>query len=168
MNHKLVYALLLTPFLMIASPANATEGDHENERHKAAHTKGHHSEKGKGHHGDAKHKAGHKKSHTMSPHWSKTLNERQRVAVDRMHLTLDRELSILKARAELIQKELNVMTARKNVNQNAIHGKIDELMAIKSEIMKQRYDHLSEMRAMLTKQQRLSYDMAILQREGAK
>jgi len=60
------------------------------------------------------------------------------------------------------------MTAKDDADQAAIHTKIDALMAVKAEIMKHRYDHLTEMRNALTEQQRISYDMAILKRTGAK
>ncbi len=161
MNHKLLGSLLLTSIFVIANPAFAEE-NHKDGHHGAAATKGHHDK--------GKHKGAHKKKkgHHFSPHWAKTLSDEQRVAVDKMHLKLGTQHAILKAQATLLQKELNVMTAKDGADQTAIHSKIDELMAVKAEIMKYRYDHLSEMRDALTEQQRISYDMSILKREGAK
>lgn len=146
-------------------------GDHHDDGHSMA---GHHDKKEKCDQADKKqcnkHKAGHKKhkGHSLSPHWAKTLDDQQRVAVDRMHLTLDTEHAILKAKAGVLQQEVNVMTAKDNADQQAIYNKIDELMALKAKIMKLRYDHLTEMREILNEQQRISYDMAILKRKGAK
>jgi len=169
MNHKLFAPLLITSLFIFANPALAEDSKPHGGHHGMGATKGGHGEMGKGHHGDDKQKGGHKKKkgHHFSPHWARTLDEQQRVAVDRMHLSLDRELAVLKAKAQLLQKELNVMTAKDGADQAAIHAGIDELMALKAEIMKLRYDHLSEMRTTLNEQQRLSYDMAILKRKGA-
>lgn len=164
MNYKLLSTLLLTSALAFTNPALAAENKKEMKA-----TKDHPGEMAKDHHGDGQHKGGHgKKGHNFSPGWAKTLSDEQRVAVDKMHLKLDGQHAVLKAQAGLLQKELNVMTAKDGADQKAIHTKIDDLMAIKSEIMKYRYDHLSEMRAVLNEQQRISYDMAILKREGAK
>ncbi len=170
MKKKRTGSLLLISALTFTSPALvADEKPHGMDAHKKEAAKGHHSEMKKGHHGGNKHHAGHKKKkgHNFSPRWVKTLSDEQRVAVDKMHLKLDRQLAVLKAQAKLLQKELNVMTAQNNAKQSSIHSKIDELMTLKAKIMKLRYEHLSEMRAALTEQQRISYDMAILQREGA-
>jgi len=164
MNLKLIGSLLLSSALLLASPILVAEEKHHE---KNAH---HDKSAAKNHHGEKSHKKAHKKSkgHNFSPAWSKTLSKEQRVAVDKMHLDLNRQHAVLKAKATLLQKELNVMTAQEEAKQSAIHAKIDKLMALKAKIMKLRYDHLSEMRAALTEQQRISYDMAILKREGAK
>ncbi len=170
MNHKLLGSLLLMSLFALANPAFAS-GDHKASHHEMGETKGDHDKMGKECRDKAKHKGGHKKKkkgHHFSPHWAKTLSDEQRVAVDKMHLKLSSQHSVLKAKAALLQKELNAMTAKDGADQAAIHAKIDELMAIKAEIMKLRYDHLTEMRNALTEQQRISYDMSILKREGAK
>ncbi|NOY72211.1 MAG: periplasmic heavy metal sensor [Gammaproteobacteria bacterium] len=170
MKKKRTGSFLLISVLTLTSPVLvADEKPHGMDAHKKGMAKDHHSEMKKGHHGGNKHHKGHtkKKGHNFSPSWAKTLSDEQRVAVDKMHLKLDSQLAVLKAQAELLQKELNVITAQNNAKQSSIHSKIDELMTLKAKIMKLRYEHLAEMRAALTEQQRLSYDMAILQREGA-
>jgi len=169
MNHKILGTLLLASLFTVGSPTYAGD-DHKGGHHDMSAAKGHHDKMGKGHHDDKHKKGGHKKKkgHSLSPHWAKTLSDEQRIAVDKMHLKLSTQHSVLKAQAALLQKELNVMTAKDGADQSAIHAKIDELMAIKATIMKHRYDHLTEMRNALTEQQRITYDMAILKREGAK
>ncbi len=173
MTSRLLGSLLLTSIFAFSSPAFAADDKHHGMgggHHDMGAAKGQHGGMGKGAHAAGKHKGGHnkKKGHNMSPHWAKTLSDEQRVAIDKMHLKLSSLHVVLKARAGLLQKELNVMTAKDGADKNAIDAKIDELMAVKAEIMKHRYDHLSEMRAALTGQQRISYDMAILNRKGAK
>ncbi len=171
MNQKLLGSLLLTSIFVIANPSFAQENHKDgNHDHGIAATKGHHDKPDNTDHHKEKHKGAHKKKkgHHLSPHWAKTLSDEQRVAVDKMHLKLGTQHAVLKAQATLLQKELNVMTAKDGADQARIHSKIDELMAVKAGIMKHRYNHLTEMRDALTEQQRISYDMAILKREGAK
>ncbi len=172
MNHKLLGPLLLTSIFVIANPAFSEENHKDGHLdHGTGAAKGHHDKLDNTDHHKEKHKSAHKKKkkgHHLSPHWAKTLSDEQRVAVDKMHLKLGTQHAVLKAQATLLQKELNVMTAKDGADQTVIHSKIDELMAIKAGIMKHRYDHLTEMRDALTEQQRISYDMAILKREGAK
>ena len=122
----------------------------------------------KSRHKMAGHKGGHKGGHHFTPHWAKTLSDEQKRKVDEMHLALDRELVVLKARENLLEKELNALTARDGADRRAIHAKIEELMAVKSAILRQRYDHILEMRAVLTPEQRISYDMAVLRRSGVR
>jgi len=163
MNHKILGTLLLASLFAIGNPAYASD-EHKGGHHDMGGAKGQHDKMNHGHHNNSKQKKG----HSLSPHWAKTLSDEQRVAVDQMHLKLSGQHSILKAKAALLQKELNVMTAKDDADQAAIHNKIDDLMVVKGEIMKHRYDHLTEMRNALTEQQRISYDMAILKRKGAK
>ena len=107
-------------------------------------------------------------AHHFTPHWSKTLNDQQKHDIDSMHLVLNRQLVVLKAKAELKQKELNVLTAQDQTDKAAIKNKISELMAINTQIMEARYAHIVEMRGILTPEQRISYDMNVLMRSGIK
>ena len=144
--------LILLSTMVFAAPGFATEQKS---------TSGHHDEK---HHS----KMEKKKGHHFSPHWAKTLSDDQKMAIDRMHLDLNRELSVLKAQAELAQKELNAYTIRDNAKTSTINTMITKLLAVKKQIMEKRYAHLREMRNALTTEQRISYDMGVLKRSGAK
>lgn len=110
----------------------------------------------------------HKFSHNFTAHWIKTLNDDQKMHVDMMHLVLDRELVVLKAQEELIQKQINRLVAQDAASTNAVHAKIDELMSVKKQILRTRYSHITEMRALLTPAQRISYDMETLEFSGVK
>lgn len=112
--------------------------------------------------------AAHKSTHNFTDHWVKTLNGDQKTRVDIMHLELDRELVVLKAQEELVQKQINVLVTRDNTASSAVNTKIDELMGIKKQILRSRYTHILEMRAILTPAQRISYDMEILGFSGVK
>lgn len=110
----------------------------------------------------------HKFSHNFTAHWVKTLNDDQKMHVDMMHLVLDRELVVLKAQEELIQKQINRLVAQDGASAHAINTKLDELMSIKKQILRSRYSHITEMRAILTPAQRISYDMETLGFSGVK
>lgn len=112
--------------------------------------------------------AAHKSTHNFTDHWVKTLNGDQKTRVDTIHLELDRDLVILKAQEELLQKQINVLVTRDNTASNTVNTKIDELMGIKKQILRSRYSHILEMRAILTPAQRISYDMEILGFSGVK
>lgn len=124
----------------------------------------HHAEQGAGAHKEAKHES----AHHFTDHWAKTLSDDQKARVDMMHLKLDRELSILKAQGELLQKEINVLAAQDNTEMSAINKKIDEFMGAQKQVMRARYAHILEMRAALTPAQRVSYDMDTLRHGGVK
>lgn len=143
------YALICTVILLPAAYAGESKSDHD---------------KPAGH--SAKH--GKHKGHHFVPHWAQTLSDEQKADIDLLHLKLERDLVVLKAQEVLREKELNVLTASGEAKQKDIYNKIDELMNVKREIMRHRHDHLVEMRELLTPEQRISYDMAILGRSGVK
>ena len=119
---------------------------------------------GKAHKGKKKSKKG----HHFTAHWAQSLSAEQKKEVDLMHLKLDQDLLLLKAKLNVVQTELNLLTAKNQADKKEIYKKIDDYMAIQSKIMLHRYDHLLEMRGVLNADQRISYDMGILKRSGVK
>ena len=110
----------------------------------------------------------HKSTHNFTAHWVKTLSGDQKTHVDMMHLELDRELVVLKAQEELVQKQINVLVTQDKAATSSINTKVDELMGIKKQILRSRYAHILEMRAILTPAQRISYDMETLGFSGVR
>lgn len=92
----------------------------------------------------------------------------QKEAIDRMHHKLHDDQAPFKAKEAKALKELNEMTILEGVNIEDVHTKIDELMAAKNQIMRLRYEHLIEMRAILTDDQKVGYDKAVLNRSAVK
>lgn len=126
----------------------------------------HSMEKGEKHEGHTHNKE--EKGHHTTPHWAKSLNAEQKKTVDDMHHELDRMLEPLKADEKLKQQELNKLTVMDNTSLSEINNKIDELMSIKNQILRHRYGHLVEMRAILNDEQRISYDEAVMKRDQIK
>ena len=103
-----------------------------------------------------------KKHGTFSAHWAKTLTDEQKISFDKMHLKVGQLEAVQRAKMKMLQSELNVLVATKPTAKSAIYSKIDEILAVKKRIMRNRYDHIAEMRTELTDQQKISYDMDLL------
>lgn len=96
-----------------------------------------------------------------TPRWKQTLTEEQKMKADKMHLELKKAMSILEAKMNLKEVELNNLVMQDNANTKAIHHAIDEIMDIKKEMMVKKYDHMVEMRSILTPDQRVSFDLGL-------
>jgi len=81
-----------------------------------------------------------------------------------MHHKLHDDQAPFKAREAQALKELNEMTILDGASIADVNTKIDELMAAKNQIMRLRYKHPIEMRAILTDDQKVDYDKALLNR----
>jgi len=92
----------------------------------------------------------------------------QKEAVDHMHHTLHNDQAPFKAKEAQALKELNEMAILEGVSTEDVNSKIDELMAAKNQIMRLRYGHLIEMRVILTDEQKVGYDQAVLNRSAVK
>ncbi len=124
-------------------------------------------EKKMGGHGMKKmgHGSGARKMHMFSPMWMQTLTDDQKVAIDKMHLDVAKKQKLIKAKMDIAKVELKLLAIQEKPDMSAINQKIDEIAALKAEHMKVRYAHIVEMRGALTPQQRISYDMTILNHE---
>ena len=92
----------------------------------------------------------------------------QKEAIDRMHHKLHEDQEPFKAKETETLKQLNEMTIREDVKIEEVNAKIDELMAAKNQIKRLRYDHLVEMRAILTDEQKVGYDKGVLNRSAVR
>lgn len=90
----------------------------------------------------------------------------QKQAIDHMHHKLHDDQASFKTKEAQALKELNEMTIRDGVRIEDVNAKIDELMAAKTQIMRLRYDHLIEMRTILTDDQKAGYDKNVLHRSA--
>lgn len=92
----------------------------------------------------------------------------QKEAIDRMHHKLHDDQAPFKTKEAQALKELNEMTIREDVRIEDVNAKIDELMTAQTRIMRLRYGHLIEMRAILTEEQKVGYDKNVLKRSAVK
>ena len=96
--------------------------------------------------------------------WKRTLTDEQRAQVDGMHLDLVRKRSPLEARRRLARLELGLLATHDTPDMDAMNAKIDEILKLQRELMKARVAHIAEVRTVLTAEQRVSFDMGVLER----
>lgn len=152
---------LILPLLFLSFASNSMAADREYSTHSKV---GHHKSMDKAMH----HKG--KDGHFFGSHWKQTLNEKQKSKIDKMHLQLKKDLSLLKPKSDLARAELNQLVVSDKPDSAEFNKKIDEITALKGELMKKRYAHMAEMRSVLTPEQQISFDMSILsgKHSGAK
>lgn len=92
----------------------------------------------------------------------------QKAAIGKMHHKLHIDQALFKTQEVQALKELNEMTILDDVNLEEVNVKISELMAAKTQIMRLRYEHLIEMRAILSDEQKVPYDKKVLMRSAVK
>lgn len=92
----------------------------------------------------------------------------QKALIDKMHHKLHIDQAAFKEQEVQALKELNEMTILDDVKLEKVNVKIDELMAAKTQIMRLRYEHLIEMRAILSDAQKVPYDKNVLKRSAVK
>jgi len=129
---------------------------------KAAHHVGSAVEAKKGH------KSKKSKGHLFSAHWAKTLDDQQKLDIDKMHLELAKQQSGYKAELKLREAELNLLIIEDKTNLKNVKAKISQIVTLKERIMLARFVHIAEMRARLNDQQRISYDMGVMKRNPKK
>ncbi len=152
---RLFLPLLILSFGLSSQSYAAPHGDSIDKASKSMHGSG------------GKHKKS-SKGGTFTSHWAKTLTDDQKISFDKMHLKVGQVEAVQRAKMKMLNAELNVMAATKSGNKKAIYKKIDEIVAVKKVIMRNRFDHIIEMRNELTDQQKISYDMGILKRGKGK
>jgi len=173
MYDKKIYArILFASLALFCFSISQAEPMHHGE---GARGKGHHQAERHGHGpgpmrgaGHGERKKGHKKSHMFTSHWAQTLSDDQKLDIDKMHLQVAQFEAVQKAKKKLLKAELNVLAANSPTDKKAMYAKIDEILEVKKSIMRNRYDHIVEMRAVLNKQQRISYDADLLKRKKHK
>lgn len=92
----------------------------------------------------------------------------QKAAINKMHHKLHIDQAPFKAQEVQALKELNEMTILDDVKLEKVNDKIEELMMAKTQIMRLRYEHLIEMRTILSDAQKVPYDKNVLMRSAVK
>ena len=160
-NTYLLGLIFFLSLLFITSISYAASGHGEKPHGKAMQGE-HHQPKGGKHSKKSSHGG------TFTSHWAKTLSDEQKTSFDKMHLTVGQYEAVERAKMKMLKAELNVLAAKDSNNQSKIYKKIDEILAVKKGIMRNRFNHIAEMRSELTEQQRISYDMGLLKRDKHK
>jgi len=89
---------------------------------------------------------------------AENLTEEQQTKFDALHMDLDKALTSLKADLAIKKAELNKLMIVDNPNVGAVEKKIDEIYTLKSTIEKKKTKTHLDVRAILTPEQRVSFD----------
>lgn len=147
--------------VLLATPAAVAEGHGQGMRGAAHHGLGMH---GTGALGCPQHGAGghHGGKGLLGPHWRSTLSEEQRTKLDTLHLAYVKAKAPLKAKMKLLKVELGLLATADSADTKAIDKKVGELLELKQAKMRAKYDYIVAKRAVLTPEQRVSYDMDVM------
>jgi Spy/CpxP family protein refolding chaperone len=96
--------------------------------------------------------------------WKSTLTEEQKAEIDWITLRLMQRQQLLMAQMEVREAELNQLVAGEDIVQDQWQAKLDELLQLKREYLANQYQRMIEVRQVLTPQQRVAFDLAILSR----
>ena len=88
----------------------------------------------------------------------------QRTQIEGLRVNVAKTTMPLRAKMRWLKADLAVLATADEPDTAVIQQKIDELLALKKQAMNQRYTHISEVRKLLTAEQRVAYDMMILKR----
>lgn len=98
------------------------------------------------------------------PDWRQTLSEEQRSRLEQLHAEYTKTKLPLKARMKAAKAELAVLALADSPDQSAIERKIDELQQLQRQMLQAKYTYIADRRAVLTEQQRPSFDMSVLRK----
>lgn len=96
--------------------------------------------------------------------WKASLSEEQKAEIDWITLRLAPRQQLLKAQIDVKEAELDQLIVGDDAVQDLWQAKLDELLQLKREYLANRYQRMIEVRQVLTPQQRVAYDLAILSR----
>lgn len=119
---------------------------------------------GSGHHHMMQ--GGHQGHHGSS--WKDSLTDAQRVKIKKMKVDYLKVKYPMKARMKTIKVDLAVLATADAPNQQSINAKIDELLALKKDLLKAKYAHKIAVRKELKLEQRVMFDKHMLKKAKRK
>jgi Spy/CpxP family protein refolding chaperone len=124
---------------------------------------GHHGdEMGKMHHegGYQHHEDGCKKDKS----WKQDLSDSQRKEIDKLKLAYKQKKYLLKSQLKQANVEFALLITNDSPDQSAINKKIDAIAKLKADKLRLKADHKISVRKVLTPEQRVKFDMAVLEK----
>lgn len=149
-------------------------GAHHGGTHMSQHAKsqgggkhgGHGKRHGKGHGAQQRHK-GHGGHHLYGDHWKQTLTAEQKTQLDRLHLEFAKKKHTLKSGIRALKVQLAVLVVTDQAQQEAIDAQINNLLTANRQLMQAKYGYIAAQRALLTPEQRVSFDMDVVHKADA-
>lgn len=113
------------------------------------------------HHGDAAGEYGHK------DHWMADLDDKQRADMERIKADYMKKQLPLKARMKALKAELTALALADQPDQAATDKKIDEILELKRQMLRNKVDKISARRGVLNEAQRARYDIQVMKKASA-
>jgi len=96
--------------------------------------------------------------------WKASLTGEQRKKVDKLRLTYKRTKYLLKAKLKQAKIEFALLVTTDSPKKSAINSKIDQIVKLKKEKLHLKANHKISIRKLLTEEQRVQFDLAVLKR----
>ena len=125
-------------------------------------------EHGRMHEGRMMHDAGkmdgYGAKHGFGHSWKASLTDEQRKKVDKLRLSYKRDKYLLKAKYKQAKIEFALLITKDLPSKSAINKKIDQITKLKKEKFQLKANHKIDVRKVLSDDQRVKFDLAVLKR----
>ena len=102
--------------------------------------------------------------HGFGHSWKASLTDEQRKKVDKLRLTYKRTKYLLKAKLKQAKIEFALLITKDSPKKSNINSKIDQILKLKKEKLHLKASHKISIRKLLTEEQRVQFDLAVLKR----
>lgn len=111
-------------------------------------------------HGGMQDEYGHDAHHGGS--WRSSLTSEQKSEISMSHLRMQQRQAMTEAKIGVKEAEIAALIASDEGNDDELQAGVDELVELKKELLLSKYQHLREVRQLLTPKQRISFDLWVL------
>jgi Spy/CpxP family protein refolding chaperone len=111
------------------------------------------------------HRARHGEGHArplFGKGWTETLSAEQKAALDKLHVDYAKNKVQQRSKIKALKVQLTVLATADESQPEAAATKIDALLATKREMLLAKQAYIAEQRAVLTPEQRVSFDMTMI------
>ena len=102
--------------------------------------------------------------HGVGHSWKASLTDEQSKKIDKLRLAYKQEKYLLKAKLKQAKVEFALLITKDNPSKSAIDKKIDQIIKLKKEKLHLKADHKINVRKLLTEDQRVQFDLAVLKK----
>ena len=121
-------------------------------------------EHGRMHGGGMMHEGGYGTKHSFGHNWKASLTDEQSKKIDKLRLSYKRNTYLLKAKLKQAKVELALLITEDEPNKSGISSKIDQITKLKKEKLHLKTNHKIDVRKLLTEDQRVQFDLAVLKK----
>ena len=127
-----------------------------------------HHQGGMMHDYDRMHYGSHGDMRDSRDNWKSSLSDKQQKDIDKLRLTYKRSKYLLKAKMKQAKVEFALLITTDNPGKSDINNKIDQITKLKNEMLHLKADYKISVRKLLTEDQRVKFDLAVLKKMSMK